>query len=358
MSDYVLEGPRWGSGSAGTSGGTITYAFDGSLPAFFAADIEAALADWSAHGNIGFQAVASTTGAGIVFGDQAIDGLDNVLATTNYTYAGSTFRSAAITFDSGEGWQASGNQVVSHDSIDLFVVALHEIGHAIGLDHYNAAPAVMNATLDRSVHDLTASDIDGVQALYGTPAATTLARTGTAGDDTLRLGAGDDTVSGGAGRDLIYGNQGADLIYGNGDSDTLFGGQGADRLFGGQGADLVYGNLGDDVVYGNLGDDLLFGGQGADVLHGGQGADVLVGGLGDDVLVGGLGADSYVFGASSGRDLILGFSAAAGDRLSLGGQAYVAATAQDGSALLVLSGGGSIELAGLRPDQVSAAYFA
>ena len=37
----------------------------------------------------------------------------------------------------------------------------------IGLDHYNAVPAIMNAILNPSVTDLRQSDIDGVEAVYG-----------------------------------------------------------------------------------------------------------------------------------------------------------------------------------------------
>ncbi|MBE7244260.1 MAG: autotransporter-associated beta strand repeat-containing protein [Actinomycetospora chiangmaiensis] len=199
---------------------------------------------------------------------------------------------------------------------------------------------------------------------------------GTAGPDTISLGLGNDTFAGGSGNDLVYGNQGNDLIYGNQDADTLYGGQGDDRAFGGQGDDrlfgnlgndvlsgnlgndIVYGNQGADIVYGNQGADILFGGQGNDVLYGGQGADTLVGGIGDDTLVGGLGADLYRFDPNSGRDLILGFNQGEGDRIALGGQTYTVSSAQNGDALLLLSGGGVVDLSGIRADQVNAASFA
>lgn len=183
--------------------------------------------------------------------------------------------------------------------------------------------------------------------------------TGNAGNNRIAAGAGADSVRAGAGADLVYGNQGRDLIYGNQGLDTLFGGQDADTVFGGQGDDQVYGNFGDDIVYGNLGDDRLFGGQGDDILYGGQGDDVLAGNLGSDTLVGGLGADRYVFGIDPrGRDLVLGFDRQAGDRIVLGGQGYAVSTGRDGSAVLALSGGGGIELSGVRPDQVDAGFFA
>jgi hypothetical protein len=43
MADYVLEGPKWGPASLGTAGGTVTWAVDGTIPAFFLNDLSAAL---------------------------------------------------------------------------------------------------------------------------------------------------------------------------------------------------------------------------------------------------------------------------------------------------------------------------
>jgi hypothetical protein len=167
MTDYVLEGPKWGVSGLGTAGGTVTWAIDSTTPAFFLSDLAAAFADWSSHANIQFQEVASTASAQIDFSMGAIDGLDNTLGETSYSYSGSTFNLANIEFDSGEGWHVAGSQVVSNDNVDLFDVALHEIGHSLGLGHYNAAPAIMNAFLNPAVTDLAQSDIDGIQAIYG-----------------------------------------------------------------------------------------------------------------------------------------------------------------------------------------------
>lgn len=174
MVDYVLEGPKWGVAAYGSAAGTVTWAVDGSVPAAFLPVLRAAFADWSSHVNIQFQQVASTGQSQIDIGVAPIDGADQELGETSYSYSGRSFASAAIEFDSGEGWHASGASVVSADGVNLFDVALHEIGHAIGLDHYAAAPAIMNAVLSRTVTDLTTSDIDGGQALYGFAASANL----------------------------------------------------------------------------------------------------------------------------------------------------------------------------------------
>ena len=93
-------------------------------------------------------------------------------------------------------------------------------------------------------------------------------------------------------------------------------------------------------------------------LYAGQGDDLLFGDLGDDVLSGDLGADRYVFGVNAGNDVVRGFSFAQGDRLVLGGQTYTLGSAADGFALLTLSGGGTVELAGLAASEFNASFLA
>ena len=167
MADYLLEGPKWGAAGLGSAGGVVTWAIDASVPSTFLSDLSSAFADWATYANIQFQQVASTAAAQIDFSLGRIDGIDNILGETNYLFSGSQFTSAAVEFDNGEGWHLAGNKIVSNHGVNLFVLALHEIGHAIGLDHYNAAPTIMNAVLAPGVTDLRQSDIDGVEAIYG-----------------------------------------------------------------------------------------------------------------------------------------------------------------------------------------------
>ncbi|MGU3358966.1 matrixin family metalloprotease [Methylobacterium sp. M6A4_1b] len=171
MGDYALEGPRWGAGAAGTGGGTVTWAVDGTIPTSFLGILQSAFAAWAASADIAFQQVASTATAQIDFTLGGIDGLGNTVGYANYSFSGQRMQSAAVTFDTGEGWHASGTRVISNQNVDLAVVALHEIGHALGLDHYNAKPEVMNAILNPAVTALGAGDVAGIQALYGAPSA-------------------------------------------------------------------------------------------------------------------------------------------------------------------------------------------
>lgn len=179
---------------------------------------------------------------------------------------------------------------------------------------------------------------------------------GNAGNDTILGLSGDDALIGGDGSDVIYGNLGSDIIYGNTGQDMLYGGLGADRVFGGKDDDAVYGNIGEDAIYGNQGNDILVGGRDNDTLYGGQGFDVLIGGQGNDILIGGLGPDRFVFGPGSGADQIVDFNPGEGDRLDLQGQSYAVRDVPEGLAL-DLSGGGTVLIQGMEPQDFSTAFI-
>lgn len=93
---------------------------------------------------------------------------------------------------------------------------------------------------------------------------------------------------------------------------------------GGTGNDVKSGGGGADSLSGAGGHDWLSGLAGADSLSGGGGNDTLLGGAGVDTLNGGTGADRFVFSSPSeslptGRDVVLDFSHAEGDKIDLSG---------------------------------------
>jgi hypothetical protein len=216
--DFSLEGAKWGSPELGTAGGTVTWAVDDSISQAEMQSINAAFAEWSEVANIQFQAVSSTADADIDFSNSAIDGAGNVLGVTGFSFSGGQLQSADIQFDSGDNLSGS----------EFSLVAIHEIGHAIGLGHFNDDPAVMNSTANFSLTGLAQSDIDGIVALYGanttdmSDAGTgiTPPDTATPGDGTGDTGTTPDTPTAGAGNGGAGGCGGTQTAAGDGATGT------------------------------------------------------------------------------------------------------------------------------------------
>lgn len=195
----VLAGQpvKWGSASFG-SGAELTFAFldrarsdpqarncremiplDGLLarsaiaPESFRREVLAAFAVWAAAADLTFREVPSVEAADIVIGAQ--------LGSRGVAYANvhqdrsagagiAPLSKASICLDPGETWE-----IVADGNPDTFVlsrVMVHEIGHAIGLDHYGRTGGLMGfAYLEpgKGAADLhpSALDLAAVTRLYG-----------------------------------------------------------------------------------------------------------------------------------------------------------------------------------------------
>ncbi|MCC8965152.1 matrixin family metalloprotease [Bradyrhizobium sp. Pear76] len=179
MADYVLEGFKWGSSALGTASGEIDWSFatanltgqfiqfDSFLTGMFQTEIREAFDRWESAANIDFHEVTDAAANQIRLGLSHIDGPNNIVGQEQSSYFAGSEIASDITFDMDEGWHLVNGQLVSNGGVSFYDVALHEIGHSLGLDHYNVSPAIMNAVVNPAVTDLTQSDIDGVRALYG-----------------------------------------------------------------------------------------------------------------------------------------------------------------------------------------------
>ncbi len=110
-------------------------------------------------------------------------------------------------------------------------------------------------------------------------------------DVAIAFGVTIENAVGGTGNDTLIGNAAANDLSGNGGHDLLKGYAGKDTLKGGGGTDTLAGGRGSDTLNGGTGKDTLKGGSGTDTLTGGGGTDKLYGGGGTDTLAGGSGTD-------------------------------------------------------------------
>jgi hypothetical protein len=100
------------------------------------------------------------------------------------TIDGNTMRKTGIIFNSNESWDVYSGPIRAATS-DFRRVAVHELGHALGLGHENSIPAIM-ASFIENIEVPQQDDIDGVNFLYPQPdLAVTLI---SVGDSTLTPG--------------------------------------------------------------------------------------------------------------------------------------------------------------------------
>lgn len=389
------------------------------IPITLVPAVQQAFDQWSAVADLSFRQVADGPDVDIRLG------FTPGLALSGAQYGGlahsffneEAVRKSDLRFNADFPWVPNLDEGSLPDGqLSFFGVALHEIGHALGLGHEDDVPASMNSNhrLFPGI-SMTDDDVAGIQSLYGAPGivaeqliGSSLGASdspdqllggagadslwGLSGSDTLVGGSGDDRVfgngdgdslAGAAGDDLlkghpgddgVYGGDGADLLFGGANDDTAYGGDGADTVNGNSGFDWIYGDEGDDIVRGQGGQDTVFGGNGDDTvlgmhgldwLYGGDGNDLISGGFADDTVFGGGGADTFAAADGHGLEYIADFEDGI-DKVSLVGVvnsfADLTINAAPGGTrvIVVLPGDGPgliVDFLGIEPTQLSAADF-
>ncbi len=172
---YSAGDLKWGPSTLGTSSGEITWtsditsglSYDTSLydQGDFDDALQAAFDRWEEVAAIDFTYSASTSvDVDVMMG--SLTGSTVGLASYSYydTAPLDTILDASVTLDSDENWAPYGG-----GALDFFAVALHEIGHILGLSHVVDTSEIMNAFI--ATDNLGDGDISGAQFLYGSGGA-------------------------------------------------------------------------------------------------------------------------------------------------------------------------------------------
>jgi hypothetical protein len=170
---YVTVGHWWPTN--GLSGVTLEYTFANLTPkvspALIVQELTRALNQWPKVANVHFAPGLNPNAAGTVaikfaefdHGDgYPFDGPGGILAHTFYPAPANPEPIAGdMHLDGSENWNVGSD-------VDIYTVALHEAGHALGLGHTTTVNALMYPYY-RLGEEISNDDIAGIQALYGPP---------------------------------------------------------------------------------------------------------------------------------------------------------------------------------------------
>ncbi len=152
--------------------------------------VRKAFATWQNQISIDFVEVAPTNNPNFTIGwftgvhgdGSPFDGVGNTLAHAFYPPPCGGPNFGKLHFDDAETWTLNGS------NFDTETVALHEIGHLLGLNHSEVVGSVMFPSYGGQRVALTQDDIDGVHAMYGRrgPAMRVLVHLQNIGDRVFR----------------------------------------------------------------------------------------------------------------------------------------------------------------------------
>jgi matrixin/hemolysin type calcium-binding protein len=265
LSNYVLEGPRWAtrlvSWSFADLGNANSSQFSGAIGAAYRSAIRSAIARWDDVVNLTFQEVSDSTPAiGIRIGWGSFSG--GQVGETDFYYLPGitpTFQpSISVRLEDPAVIPLSTGATPTYQgtSTTLYEVALHEFGHALGLDHSTDPTAIMYPSVGSTNPDLGTSDLLGIHALYNPPAfALTNVSTGISShpDGTVYSGSVNylqqQFLYGGADNVAISASQPNVFIHAGSGDDALAASSGQNVLDGGQGSNFMVGGTGNDIFF-------------------------------------------------------------------------------------------------------------
>lgn len=147
--------------------------FPGSMPAGTMAEVTIAINSWAAATDVHFQFVLDNglphNAAGAIgdirIGAHLIDTVFEVLAHAFFPPPGGISAAGDFHFDDAETWSLAPSQF---GEFDIQTVALHELGHSLGLNHAGAFPEdVMFGSYNGVKRVLTSHDIANITSIYG-----------------------------------------------------------------------------------------------------------------------------------------------------------------------------------------------
>lgn len=175
---YQLNDVKWGAPTYGTPSGTINWSADlGGLTTTAGvteADLDAALQSafdaWEAVADIDFEQVSTGGQVSVSYDAMGYSpGGANIAGTATWgpSISGvlNSLSVGLIEFNSDLTWSDYGS-----GGFDFFAIALHEIGHIVGLGHVPDTTQIMSDVV--VADNLGSGDIDGAQFIYGAGGAT------------------------------------------------------------------------------------------------------------------------------------------------------------------------------------------
>lgn len=177
----------YGGVHTGTTAAITALGVPGYVVADYATDISAALDVWAAVSgftNLGQQVsdggvnAAATEASGGHLGDIRVAAWEftaaTVLAHTYQPGTESIFGNGGtiagdMHFDVARTWVDNAADVSGNGQYDFYTVALHELGHSLGLGHSDPGTVMSGFGYAGALRTLTTDDIAGIQAIYGVP---------------------------------------------------------------------------------------------------------------------------------------------------------------------------------------------